>query len=218
MVTLFSKKIEENRFSIGYSHLYNQTYLPLSSLGLITGYKGKINFGFKYTSFKVDYEGAKLLNENMMGVVSSIYLLKDKNSSLSIGISANHYSIKFGESAGTSGDGSNGIGKESIEAFGLDIGILASLRNKNRIGVFIKNIISSPIGVGMSNQSLPKKIDIGFSTIPFRFPRVRVFTSLELIEKFHIDRFKAALIIFLIIWFVGLGNVFSFNLLAFIFG
>jgi len=35
-----------------------------------------------------------------------------------------------------------------------------------------------------------------------------------LIEKFHIDRFKAALIIFLIIWFVGLGNVFSFNLLS----
>ena len=35
-----------------------------------------------------------------------------------------------------------------------------------------------------------------------------------LIEKFHIGRFKAALIIFLIIWFVGLGNVFSFNLLS----
>ena len=78
----------------------------------------------------------------MFGLVVSKYLLRDKNSTLSIGFSINSYSVEFGKSAG-SGDGTNGIKSESLSAYGLDIGILASLREKNRIGVFIKNINSS---------------------------------------------------------------------------
>ena len=171
-------EIDEKRLSIGYSHLYNQTYLPLSSLGLTIPYKNKFNFGFKYVTLKVDYEGIQLLDENLIGMVGSMYLLKDKNSTLSIGISANSYLTSFGKSAGTDGDGTNGINKQTINAFGLDIGILATLRNKNRIGVFIKNLSSSEIGVGTSNQNLPKKIDLGFSTIPYE----------ELIISFSIEQ------------------------------
>ena len=54
-----------------------------------------------------------------------------------------------------------------ILIFWPDLGFLASLREKNRIGVFIKNINSPNIGRGLSNQNLPKKIDIGYTTIPY---------------------------------------------------
>ena len=51
----------------------------------------------------------------------------------------------------------------------MDIGFLASLREKNRLGIFITNINSPSIGRGSSNQTLPRKIQLGLTTIPNDF-------------------------------------------------
>ena len=120
----------------------------------------KINFGLKFLSLSVKNNDTKLLNENLFGVSAGTNLLKDKNSSLAIGVSANYYLIQFGKSAGVSGDGSDGLNSEVISSIRLDIGFLGSLREKNRLGVFIKNINSPIIGDGMSIQNLPRKIHI----------------------------------------------------------
>jgi len=53
-----------------------------------------------------------------------------------------------------------------IGSFGVDVGLLASLREKNRLGIFITNINSPSIGRGISNQTLPRKIHLGLTTIP----------------------------------------------------
>ena len=160
--------IEENNFSMSYSNLYNQKYFPLSSVGIILNNNslGIKNLGFKYTSFNVEYSEIELLDEKMLGVVGALSLLDDKNSTLSIGISVNYYIFDFYNSSGTFGNGYDGISIDAIHAVGYDVGFLGSLREKNRIGIFIKNINSPSIGRANSNQNLPRKIDIGISTIP----------------------------------------------------
>ena len=160
-------ELNNKSVSFGYSNLYNQSYLPLTTIGLSIPYKKNISIGVKYSSLKVDYRGNQLSNEQTYGIIISKYMLNDKNSTLSIGISLNNYSVEFGRSAGSMGNGSDGIAKESVAAYGVDIGVLATLREKNRLAVFIKNVSSSEIGAGTSNQDLPKRIDLGFSTIPF---------------------------------------------------
>ena len=161
--------IDKKQLSMGYSNLYEQTYLPLSSYGIIIPTKYGINLGVKHISFNVEYEEIELLNENITGLVGSIDMLKDKNSTLSIGFSANYHTIKLGKSAGNSGNGTDGILGSSIESSSIDLGLLASLREKYRLGVFIQNINSSSIGDGVSNQHLARKIDIGFSVIPYDY-------------------------------------------------
>ena len=161
--------IDKKQLSMGYSNLYEQTYLPLSSYGIIIPTKYGINLGVKHISFNVEYEEIELLNENITGLVASVDMLKDKNSTLSIVFSANYHTIKLGKSAGNSGNGTDGILGSSIESSSIDLGLLASLREKYRLGVFIQNINSSSIGDGVSNQHLPRKIDIGFSVIPYDY-------------------------------------------------
>ena len=70
-------ELEENRLSLGYSKLYSQDYLPLSSIGIIIS-QFKINFGFKYSSLSVKNNDIELLNEDLLGVVAGINLVKDK--------------------------------------------------------------------------------------------------------------------------------------------
>ena len=169
--------IQMRQVSINYSNLYNQTYLPLSSYGVIVPTKYGINLGVKHIAFNVEYEEVELLNENITGIVGSIDLLRDKNSTLSIGFSANYHSIKLGKSAGSSGDGTNGISGNSIESASIDLGFLASLRQKYRFGVFIENINSSSLGNGITSQNLPRKINIGFSLIPYDYLAVSFSTE-----------------------------------------
>ena len=126
-----------------------------------------MKFGLKYTSFSVTYSEKDLLSENSIGFVTAINLLKDKNSSLSIGVSTNYHMIEYAESAGPSGDGSDGLSSgDPFGSLGVDVGFLASLREKNRLGIFLTNINSPSIGRGLSNHILPRKIHLGLTTIP----------------------------------------------------
>tara|TARA_Y100001970_G_scaffold24104_2_gene28514 strand:+ start:1354 stop:2235 length:882 start_codon:yes stop_codon:yes gene_type:complete len=161
--------VTDSKLSVGSSSILGQSFLKQSSIGIIVNKFNK-RLGLKYTSFSVNYSSKELLTENLIGLVSAVNLLKDKNSSLSLGLSANYYMVKYGPSAGPSGDGSDGLSNgDIIGSFGVDIGFLASLREKNRLGIFITNINSPSIGRGSSNQTLPRKIQLGLTTIPNDF-------------------------------------------------
>lgn len=183
-------ELNRNKIFLGYSDLYSQNYLPLSSLGAIIS-KYKINFGIKYLSLSVKNNQIELLNEDLIGIAAGFNLLKDKNSSLAMGISANYHMIHFGKSAGVSGDGSDGFNSEMISSIGLDLGFLGSLREKNRLGVFIKNINSPMIGNGLSTQNLPRKIHIGLTTIPNK--TMEVSFTMEQLLGYHDAQYRTAL-------------------------
>ena len=59
-----------------------------------------------------------------------------------MGLRFNFYSYDFGESAGTEGDGSNGINLGSSNASGFDIGFQGVLNKKYYVAYYIKNISS----------------------------------------------------------------------------
>ena len=181
---------ENNSASIGYSNLYNLKFLPLSNFGLVLR-TNKINLGIKFSNLSVKNQNIDLLKESLIGVSSGIYLLNDNNSSLSMGITGNLYMIDFGPSAGSLGDGSNGLDSDQISSLGIDLGFLGVLRNKNRLGVFIKNVNSPTIGEGFSNQNLPRVFHIGLTTIPNNF--MEVSFSAEQLLGYHSAQYRTAL-------------------------
>ena len=99
--------------------------------------------------------------------------------------------IDFGPSAGSMGDGSNGLDSDPISSLGIDLGFLGVLRDKNRLGVFIKNINSPTIGEGFSNQNLPRVFHIGLTTIPNNF--MEVSFSAEQLLGYHSAQYRTAL-------------------------
>ena len=72
----------------------------------------------------------------------------------------------LGKSAGVSGDGSDGLELGSINSITVDFGVLASLREKYRFGVFLKNINSGALGKGITRQVLPRRINVGITYMP----------------------------------------------------
>ena len=111
-------------------------------------------------------EEIDLSSEISISISQGFHLLKDRNSSLSLGYNANYFILSQGSSAGTMGDGSNGLPGKKMYSFGLDLGFLASLREKVVLGVFVKNINSPRIGRGSNAQFLPRRLNIGCSYYP----------------------------------------------------
>lgn len=117
---------------------------------------------------KVKSGSAELSKETDIGISSAFYLRNDKNSTLSVGYTFHSYQWSLGESAGPSGDGSDGLPGSSGYAFGLDLGIIASLRDKHRLGAWIRNVNSPTIGEGNSTWYLPRRMALGIAYMPYK--------------------------------------------------
>ena len=160
-------QISDMELSFGGTEFYSLDFINYSYLSFV--FPNEIgNFGISIQQLGVkspDYFNY-LSFESALSISQGFSLLKDKNSTLDLGYTFNLYSIGQGGSAGFSGDGTDGLPKEQINTYGIDIGILTSLRDKVKIGAFIKNINSPSIGKGSSLQYLPRKLSIGFSYIP----------------------------------------------------
>lgn len=126
------------------------------------------NLGISYQTLEVSSSASdiSLLSESSLSFSQGFSLLNDRNSTLDIGYSFNIFSLKQAASAGVTGDGSDGLPGNQIYSYGIDLGVLSSLRDKVKLGAFIKNINSPSIGKGSSLQYLPRKLTIGISYIP----------------------------------------------------
>ena len=62
-----------------------------------------------------------------------------------------------------------------MNSFGLDLGVIASLRSKVTLGVFVKNINSPRIGQGSNAQFLPRRLNIGCSYHPSKILKHLLF-------------------------------------------
>ena len=126
---------------------------------------GTIALGYETNSTK--YLNETLSAEEAYRISHSFYLQKDIHSTLAIGYSFNLYHIDYGKSAGTEGDGSNGIELGNGYGFGLDFGIQGSLRERTWIGLYAKNINSPEMGSSLSSSNLPRVIAVGFGYEPY---------------------------------------------------
>ena len=159
-------EIEGTHLSAGSGKLYGFNWLPAYNLSGTTPLPviGKIGFAFQQLETK--YSGKTLSKEQTLSIAQGFDLQHDKNSRLAIGYTANFVQWELGKSAGVSGDGSDGLELGSINSITIDFGVLASLREKYRFGVMLKNINSGALGKGMTRQVLPQRINVGITYMP----------------------------------------------------
>ena len=159
-------EINGTHFSAGGGNLYGFKWLPAYHLNGISHFPGFGNMGFALQQLETKYVGVVLSMEQTISIAQGFDLQHDKNSRLSIGYTANFFQWDMARSAGISGDGTEGHELGSINAVTVDFGVLASLREKYRFGVFLKNINSGALGKGMTRQVLPRRINAGITYIP----------------------------------------------------
>jgi len=124
--------------------------------------------GFSFQQSKVSAGSTTLSDETDLGISNGFYLQKDQNSQLMLGYTLHLYHWSLGRSAGISGNGSDGFPSASGNSAGVDIGFLAVLRDKHRVGAWLKNINSPSIGDGNSAQYLPQRMTIGAAYLPYK--------------------------------------------------
>ena len=154
----------------GYSDLYNLDFLTYSHFGLSYN-----NYSINFEKMSTDINGTSLSSESALGIAKGLSLYKDRQSFISFGSRLNIYSYDFGKSAGTEGDGSNGINVGSGIASGIDFGFHAHLNQKYYFGYYLKNIFSY-IEDSNLGSSLPKTFSIGLSYSPYQ----DLLTSLDM--------------------------------------
>ena len=159
-------EIDGTHLSAGSGNLFGFKWLPTYNLGGTAPLPviGKIGFAFQQLETK--YSGKTLSKEQTLSLAQGFDLQHDKNSRLAIGYTANFVQWDLGKSAGVSGDGSDGLELGNINSITIDFGVLASLREKYRFGVFLKNINSGALGKGITRQVLPRRINAGITYIP----------------------------------------------------
>ena len=151
----------------GSETLFGQEYFDHSFIGFQFRLPRYGSFGLSIENFSVDYSGKSLSKETAIGIHQGILLRKDRNSTLSFGYGIKSYVIDYGSSAGASGDGSDGIGLGSQSAWGLDIGLLASLADRIRFGAKAFNINSPTLGEANSAVRLPQRAQVGIAFSPY---------------------------------------------------
>ena len=159
-------EIDGTHFSAGGGKLYGFNWLPIYHLNSIISIPEIGQIGFALQQLETKYSGKTLSKEQTLSIAQGFELQHDKNSHLSVGYTANFVQWDLGRSAGVSGDGTDGLELGGVNAVTIDFGVLASLREKYRFGVLLKNINSGALGRGITRQVLPRRINVGITYMP----------------------------------------------------
>jgi len=159
--------VDDIQLSTGGGNLYGFSWLPsyYVSVNAPIPVLGNVSFGFQQLKTKSS-SVVTLSTEQTLSVGHGFNFQKDNNSQLSFGVVANYFQWDLGQSAGMNGDGTDGLNLGLLNTVTIDLGFIASLRNKYRCGVYIKNINSGAIGTGMTRTVLPRRLNVGVTYLP----------------------------------------------------
>ncbi len=115
----------------------------------------------------VDYGGRQYGSESALALTHAFILQKDIRSSLRFGYSIRYLSVDYGQSAGLSGDGSDGVDLGGGSVMAVDVGLQGSLRERTWVGVTLRNINSPELGNSTSGSPLPRKITAALAYSPY---------------------------------------------------
>jgi len=146
-------EIESPDLYASYFRPNGQSYTGLTFLGFSFPIRSQHSIGVSYRGFGVEYENVNLLSESTLSLAYAAPLLKDIHTALYIGGTANIYSLEF-----------EGLGSQT--AVGLDIGLLAVMRDRTRIGLFLHNINEPSVGKNIT-EPLPQWVSAGISYKPY---------------------------------------------------
>jgi len=158
---------ERNSVVLGSESLYGLSYFKHTLAGFQIGLPFVGTIGISVEDFSTDYKSRSLAHETATGFYQGITLQADRNSTLFFGYGIRLQMVDYGQSAGPSGDGSDGRDLGSHQAVGLDAGLLASLQERIRFGAKVTNINHPQLGEANAAVDLPRRIQIGMAYSPY---------------------------------------------------
>jgi hypothetical protein len=124
------------------------------------------HLGVALSRFTVEHEDVDLMGETVVSLGYGMTLFRDLHSTVILGAAANLYWLDFAE---TVGDGSSAFTDAfdpgSASTLGIDIGLLATLHERTRLGVMIHNFNSPEIGD--DQEPLPRRLHGGVAYAPY---------------------------------------------------
>lgn len=115
--------------------------------------------GFGIRRFGVDFQDKNLARELTVAIAHGFHLLSDVQSQVATGWALNVYSLEFGPSV-------TGIDPGSATSVGLNVGAVAVVRERTRVGFQAQNINNPNIGK-RDKEELRRRVMVGFSYSPY---------------------------------------------------
>ena len=172
--------VEDGTVLASTQRIYNQSYLPHSILATVLDLPSGVGkLGLSFESMSVSYQDRTLSGETALGLSHAFNLREDRISSLNMGYTLKYLSIDYGQSAGATGDGSDGMDLGSSSAFAVDLGFQATLSKRHWLRGVAHNINRPMIGSGSAAFNLHRDIQAGFSYAPTQ----QVVTSFMLVSS-----------------------------------
>ncbi len=152
-----------NNIIIGYSKLFDNDFQVLNTVALSMQLPRKLGtLGIGLQSMDVDFQEVSLLSEKTYSLSHSFNILNDIHSNLDIGYTFNMYHLSI-----------DGFGEQP--AFGINLGALATVHQRTKVGFTITNLNNPSVGEDNAHD-LPQKMSMGISYNPY----TDVITSFEL--------------------------------------
>jgi voltage-gated potassium channel Kch len=143
-----------------YVDLYGYDFLDLGSFSATVPTATKGTFGVGARLLSVEYKGVDLESEYSFSVGHGFTVMEDIHSSLSLGYALSLYGLSFdAESVG-------GQDLGSASTFGIDIGVMGTLRGRTTFGFFAKNINNPKLG-DPDAEDLPQWFTAGVAYSPY---------------------------------------------------
>lgn len=105
--------------------------------------------------------------EMAFGLSHGFNVLKDVRSSFALGYNLKLYYLDYGMSAGSDGLGGGGQDLGNTFNVGLDVGFMASLRDRIWIGAYLMNVNQPTVGTTGQQKELPQKLSGAVSYMPY---------------------------------------------------
>jgi hypothetical protein len=138
--------------------------LDYSSQGVITGggmLPGKWGgIGVAIRRFAVDFQGEDLTGETTVALGYGVRILQDLQSELSLGITANWYSLSYGLAHDDTDPGSAG-------AIAVDLSAMGVIAERTTVGFFAQNVTNTRIG-SLDKEELRRRVGVGVGYRPYR--------------------------------------------------
>ncbi len=119
---------------------------------------GAGNLGVGFRQYAVEYQDVDLQTESTLTLAHGTYLYEDLHSSVALGYGVNFYRLEFGETV-------SGLDPGNEVTLGLDVGLVALLHDRTRVGLMIHNLNSPHIGE--DEEEIPQRLHGGFSYEPY---------------------------------------------------
>lgn len=135
-----------------------QDFESLTFLGAAAHLGTAHSLGLSWRKFGVEYGGRSLLDESTLSLGHGLVLLEDIHSALAVGYALNVYVLEFGRTEYVD------LGRETT--YGIDLGLLGTLRERTRIGFVLKNVNEPSVGK-VTREPLPQWMSAGVSYAPY---------------------------------------------------